>query len=407
LADVNLFAYGPATPAVATVLSITGCLLGIVLISKAPVGARRARVRLFLYGSVAVSVVGVWIPQMTGLASVDVSISAVRYDPVLIGISGGIALVAVSLAVLLAMTRPARRWRTFSSGGLLAVGVIGSQFAGIAALRVAAPVEFDPLGLAVSVVVAIVGASACAWSMAARPGLRPAALAAGVMGVAVVGAQVAGVSALRVSPAPDTAMEVTGLNPIALIATVMLGVVLDLMLWYFTVGSKTMDDLRAVFSERDKTIDIEPWLIREITERIAVDIARHPDHDRDATLPLPTRRPPGPRPTPGITPVWKTMPAWGTNDARPAVGAQTVVPTGATRAIAANRWHDTVRKPRTKVVVIAPPLSSALASAPTRGSAVPAAEPAPEPPPTTTEMVQNQASAARAKAPGWGRNTRR
>jgi hypothetical protein len=315
------------------------------------------------------------------------------------------------------MPRPARRWRTISSGALLAVGVIGSQYAGIAALRVAAPVTFDPLGLAVSVVVAVVGASACAWSMAARPGLRPAALAAAVMGLAIVGAQLAGLSAVRVSPAPETYMEVIGLNPIALIATVMLGVVLDLMLWYFTLGSKTMNDLRAVFSERDKTIDIEPWLIQEITERVTVDFAHHPGYERDATLPLPTRRPPGPRPTPGITPVWKTMPVWGMNDApqpaarsgHPTAGTG-AIPTGAARAIAANRWHDTVRKPargRTRVVVIAAPLSDVLASAPTRASAMTAAEPAPEPPPSTTEMTQNQASAARAKAPGWGRNTRR
>ena len=124
-----------------------------------------------------------------------------------------------------------------------------------------------------------------------------------------------------------------------------------------------------------RTIEIEPWLIQEVTARTTVQVASPPRPvDADATLPLPTRRPPGPRPTPGHHAGLEDHAGLGS-------GGRTDRSVNAS----VNRWHDTVRKPATEgstVVVVAAPLPASLST-------------------------PNQSHEPDPKQPAWQRNTRR
>ena len=348
MAEVEQFAYGWATPVAAIVLSVSGCLLGILLTTAAPARRGRARLRLLLYAGVAVGMIGIWLPQVVVLSGVNASV--VRYDAVMIGTSLGVALFAATAAVVVAGVGGPRLVRIVSAGALLGAGIAGSIAAGIGSVRAAGTVTIVPFGIVASVALALLAAAAGVWLVFAHRGLRVAILVAAVTGAAIWGTQAVAVASVRLTPAPDSPDTVTGINPIALLGVLVLGVAVDLMLWFFTVGSKTTEDLHAVFNE-GRTIDIEPWIIQEVTARIAVNVTVPPGpEDRDRTLPLPTRRPPGPRPTPGITPVWKTMPVWG----------QANEPTAPV-----NRWNSTAAKAgaaRSTVVVVAEPMPASLAA---------------------------------------------
>jgi NO-binding membrane sensor protein with MHYT domain len=329
---------------------------------------------LLLYAGLAVGLVGLWLPQVAGLAGINALVSVVRYDPRLGAVSLGVAVFSAFAAALLVALRGPRVWRMLAGGAVLGAGIAGSHAANIAAVRTNGDVTIVPFGFIVSVTLALVAAGAGVWCIVALKGLRVAMLTSVGMAIAIWGMHATGLAAVRVTPPPDLVTTVAGIDPFALVGAVVLGVVVDLMLWYFTVGSKTLDDLRVVFLE-GRTIEIEPWLIQEVTARTTVSVASPPRPEgTDATLPLPTRRPPGPRPTPGITPVWKTMPVWGT-------AAESTASVNAP----GNRWHDTVRKPGTEgstVVVVAAPLPPSLAA-------------------------PNQPHEPGPKQPAWRRNTRR
>ncbi len=140
--------------------------------------------------------------------------------------------------------------------------------------------------------------------------------------------------------------------------TMVLGTVLTAMMWFFTVGTATGRDLRAIFDPLDDANQIEPWMIEHVTAQIAltttgeIPIVTEDGEPTVATgtrvtyvpgwlpiagafaAPIPGRRAPGPRPTPGITPVWRSMPVWGRPDVTPGPENSR---TGAKRNVAAGR----------------------------------------------------------------------
>ena len=147
---------------------------------------------------------------------------------------------------------------------------------------------------------------------------------------------------IEVNLGAGTAAGATGLGwmPVALL-TLVLGTALIAMMWFFTVGTATRRDLHAIFDPLDDSGQIEPWMIEQVTARIALTTTARSrsspmthsraapnrpgdlraGHLADRRLPSPVRCRAGelgPRPTPGITPVWRTMPVWGHPEMTPA-----------------------------------------------------------------------------------------
>ncbi len=335
VAEVSHFAFGPVSPILALLFATLGCLLSIVLATRSQKFTGRRRVRLLLYASISLGVTGIWQSKVVALLGLDVPDTILRYDPALVAASLVTALVASAGGMFLLGFGRAEFWRLVGAGVLLGGAVVGTHTLLMRSINVGGTVTFKVPMVLVSVALAIGVATALLSFMVGTRGLRPAFGAAAGTGLAICAAHYVGEAAIEVNLSADAVAGATGLGwlPVALI-TLVLGTALIAMMWFFTVGTATRRDLHAIFDPLDDSGQIDPWMIEQVTARIALtttgDLPVVPDEHSLAKPtsrstyvpgsgpiagafagPLPGRRKIGPRPTPGITPVWRTMPVWG------------------------------------------------------------------------------------------------
>jgi NO-binding membrane sensor protein with MHYT domain len=341
LAEVNHFVFGPVSPVLALLSAGLGCLLGIILATRAQKFTGRRRVRLLLYASISLGVTGIWQAKVVALLGLDVPATILRYDPMLVAASLGVALVASAGGMFIVGYGRPGFWRLLAAGGLFGGAVVGAHALLMRSLQVGGAIRFNPALVLVSVAMAMGVAVAMLWFMLGTRGLRAALSASAGTGLAICAAHYVGEAAIEVNIGTRTAEGVTGLGSmqVALLALV-LGTVLTAMMWFFTVGTATRRDLHAIFDPLDDSGQIEPWMIEHVTARIAltttgeIPVVRDDESDDAPTVrttyvpgsspiaaafsgPLPGRKELGPRPTPGITPVWRTMPVWGRPEVTP------------------------------------------------------------------------------------------
>lgn len=333
LARVSHFAFGPVSPALALLSATLGCLLGIMLAARSQKFTGRKRVRLLLYASISVGVTGVWQASAVALLGLDVPESVLRYDPSMVAASLGVAITASAAGMFLIGYGRTGFWRLIGSGVLFGVAVVGTHTLLMHSIRVGGTVSFNVGLVLVSGALAMGVATLLLWSMLVPRGLRSALGAAVGMGLAIAATHYVGEAAIevRLGAGPPDGVAGLGWLPVALI-TVVLGTALIAMMWYFTFGTATREDLHAIFDPGDDSLRIDPQMVEEVTARIGLTttgeipvVADGVDSPVLRTTfvpgslpiagphagPLPRRREPGPRPTPGITPVWRTMPVWG------------------------------------------------------------------------------------------------
>jgi NO-binding membrane sensor protein with MHYT domain len=341
LAEVNHFAFGPVSLVLAFLSAALGCLLGIILATRSQKFTGRRRVRLLLYASISLGVTGIWQAKVVALLGLDVPAMILRYDPMLLAASLGVALVASAGGMFLLGYGRTGFWRLLAAGVLFGGAVVGAHALIMRSLRLGGAVTFNPVLVLVSVALAMGVASALLWFMLGTRGLRAALGASVGTGLAICAAHYVGEAAIQVNLGTGTTDRVIGLSSMQVgLPTLILGTVLIAMMWFFTVGTATRRDLHAIFDPLDDSGQIEPWMIEHVTARIALtttgEIPIVPDDEtvaattaRATYVPgsspiaaafagsLPGRRELGPRPTPGITPVWRTMPVWGSSEVAP------------------------------------------------------------------------------------------
>ena len=88
------------------------------------------------------------------------------------------------------------------SGPLMGIGIAGMHYTGMAALQVPLSVSYDPVWVAISLLVAITAATAALWLAFMNTGHVEKFIAAGVMGAAISGMHFAGMRAAAFSPLP-------------------------------------------------------------------------------------------------------------------------------------------------------------------------------------------------------------
>jgi NO-binding membrane sensor protein with MHYT domain len=325
--DVHHFAFGPVTPVIAAISAFLGCLLGIVLTIKAQKYHGRRKVRLLLYGSVAIGVTGVWQANVLAMLGLDVPATVVRYDPRWVLASLGVALATAIAGLFIASYGRIGFVRLLLAGALLGGGVAGANYALLLSLRVGGEITYPMALMPLAVALAMGVASALLRFLVGTRRLGSALMAAAGMGVAICAVHYVAEAAVAVRVgATDLGGADMGVDPMQIaLPTMVLGGVLIVMMWFFTVGTATRRDLRAIFDPLDDVGQIEPWMIEEVTARVALT----PTYVRPTTSaiagafagPWPGRQTPAHRPTPpGITPVWRVLPVGGRPELSKATG---------------------------------------------------------------------------------------
>jgi NO-binding membrane sensor protein with MHYT domain len=147
----------------------------------------------WLAGAVALGG-GIWSMHFIAMLSFQLG-TGITYDLAMTVLSLAIAIVVSGLG-LFVVYRQRGTWAAILGGGVLAgTGIAAMHYTGMAAMRMASRLSYDPFLVALSVAIAIVAASAALWLSLRRQRLWQQIGSAVVMGAAISGMHFTGMAA--------------------------------------------------------------------------------------------------------------------------------------------------------------------------------------------------------------------
>ncbi|MEU4407017.1 MHYT domain-containing protein [Streptosporangium sp. NPDC023963] len=202
---IDHFAYGFVTPAASYIMSSIGCLLGLLLTARAR-GAEDGSRALWLGGAaLSIGGTGIWVMHFIAMMGFDVQGTPIRYDVPLTVASALLAVVVVGAGLLLVSRREDSTGALLGGGLLTGLGVAGMHYLGMAAVSMSAHVSYDPLLVGLSLLIAVVAATVALWFSVRVRGALATTGAALLMGLAVNGMHYTGMFAIGVGTHDDAA----------------------------------------------------------------------------------------------------------------------------------------------------------------------------------------------------------
>jgi NO-binding membrane sensor protein with MHYT domain len=193
--------FGWLTPVLSYVMACMGAALGLRCTVRALGATGRSR-RNWLVTAASALGTGIWTMHFVAMLGFGVSGTDIRYDVPLTVLSLLVAMVVVCAGVF-AVGYGRDRGRALFLGGLTTgLGVASMHYLGMAAMRLHGGVSYDPMLVGLSVLIAVVAATAALW--AALNIKSPVAVTAAslVMGAAVSSMHYTGMFAVRVHVTP-------------------------------------------------------------------------------------------------------------------------------------------------------------------------------------------------------------
>jgi NO-binding membrane sensor protein with MHYT domain len=207
VATINHFAYGWITPALAYLLSYLGSLSGLTATARARRTRERGRRgRWLVLAAFAIGGTGIWAMHFMAMIGFTVDNSDVRFDLAITVASWLTAVVVVGIGLFIVGYGPRSVPRVLAAGLFTGLGVAGMHYAGMDAMRLNGSVSYDHFRVAMSLVIAVVAATAALWFTVSIGRALWIAVAAAIMGVAVVGMHYTGMSAVSVHLHPAAAV---------------------------------------------------------------------------------------------------------------------------------------------------------------------------------------------------------
>jgi NO-binding membrane sensor protein with MHYT domain len=229
--DHDDFAMGHWLVVLAYLTSVVGCALGLACTLQAR-STDNARTRLIWLGLAALSIggVGIWVMHFIAMLGFSTPGLPVRYDILRTALSAILSVGAVFLGLLVFGVRNRFAWKRLLLGGLLtglAVNVM--HYTGMWAVQIKGTIGYDPTLVALSVVIAVVAATAALWFTVGLDKLLPRLAAGLVMGAAVSGMHYTGMAAVRLhldpgAPDPSGTEVFSFLFPVFVLAALAMAV---------------------------------------------------------------------------------------------------------------------------------------------------------------------------------------
>jgi NO-binding membrane sensor protein with MHYT domain len=195
------FSYGLVTPALAYAMSCLGAFLGLRCTTRAMASAGRTRLRWLLLAAVSIGTTGIWVMHFIAMLGYTIPDEVIQYSVPVTIISMLIAVAVVGIGLLI-VGFAAQNWRNLVLAGVFTgIGVASMHYSGMAAMRMPARMTYSPLIFALSIVIAIVAATAALWAALRLRGTGATLGAALIMGVAVSGMHYTGMAAMHLYPA--------------------------------------------------------------------------------------------------------------------------------------------------------------------------------------------------------------
>ncbi|MEU5340902.1 MHYT domain-containing protein [Streptomyces sp. NPDC020766] len=243
---VDGFSYGMVTPLAAYVMACLGAALGLRCITRSLRNDQSWKPGWLALGAASIGC-GIWTMHFIAMIGFQVEESRIRYDVGLTILSLAVAIVVVGLGVFAVGYRGASTSTLLMAGTFTGLGVAAMHYIGMAAIRVNGSLQYDVRTVALSVVIAIVAATAALWAAVAIRGFMTSLGASLVMGVAVSGMHYTGMAAVSVHLYGATGSPGAGGSAYSLLLPMLLGPVLFLLL----AGVVVMFDPMLVLGDGD------------------------------------------------------------------------------------------------------------------------------------------------------------
>jgi NO-binding membrane sensor protein with MHYT domain len=234
---VHHFSYGPVTPVVAYLMSFVGSLLGLRCTARARASQGSSRASWLALAALAIGGTGIWVMHFIAMLGFRVPGAEIRYDVGLTALSAVMAIVIVGIGVFLVGFGGVGAAVVLPAGFITGLGVAVMHYTGMAALNMSADVGYEPPVVGLSVLIAVVAATAALWFTVRVKGLLATVGAAAIMGVAVTGMHYTGMLALTVDVLPEVSEPSgAGTGELLLPSVLVVSVVAVLLLMVVSVN---------------------------------------------------------------------------------------------------------------------------------------------------------------------------
>lgn len=244
---VDGFRYGAVTPVAAYLMACLGGALGLRCIVRTLLGGQSWKAGWLALGAASIGC-GIWTMHFIAMIGFQVEETRIRYDVGLTVLSLAVAIVVVGIGVFTVGYRGARSSTLALAGGITGLGVAAMHYLGMAAMHLNGEIDYSPSVVALSVVIAIIAATAALWAAVSIHGFVTSLGASLVMGVAVSGMHYTGMAAVSVHVHDTTGGTWAGDSPTSLLLPMLLGPVIFLLL----AGVVVMFDPLLVLGDRDR-----------------------------------------------------------------------------------------------------------------------------------------------------------
>jgi NO-binding membrane sensor protein with MHYT domain len=253
---VHNFSYGIVTPALGYLMSCLGAFLGLRCTARAMACTGRERLRWLLLGALSIGTTGIWVMHFIAMLGYTVPGQVIHYNVLITIASMLIAVVVVGIGLLI-VGFAARNWRNLlAAGAFTGIGVAAMHYTGMAAMRMPARMTYSPQLFGLSVVIAVVAATAALWAALNLSGLAATLGAAMIMGVAVSGMHYTGMAAMHLFPPGKGAgmvMSGSGADAENFLLPLLIGISILAFIMTATLAlSPTDDELRADAELRER-----------------------------------------------------------------------------------------------------------------------------------------------------------
>ncbi|MFF1307418.1 MHYT domain-containing protein [Streptomyces sp. NPDC058307] len=218
---VDGFSYGLVTPLVAYLMACLGGALGLRCTTRSMLVSRSWRPGWLALGSAAIGS-GIWTMHFVAMMGFKVREAPIHYDRAVTFASLGVAIVMVGIGVFIVGYRGATGTPLMTGGAVTGLGIASMHYLGMAGMRLNGQLEYNTVTVAISVVIAVVAATAALWAAGQVRGFLWSVGASLIMGLAVTGMHYTGMAALSVH-LHGTSAPVSGDSPATLLAPMMVG----------------------------------------------------------------------------------------------------------------------------------------------------------------------------------------
>lgn len=194
---VDGFSYGVFTPIAAFVMACLGSALGLRCVTRSLRAAQSFKPGWLSLGAASIGC-GIWTMHFIAMMGFRVRETPISHDVPLTVASLAVAVLVVGAGVFVVGYLGSAPAVLITAGVITGLGVAAMHYLGMAGLSLEGQLHYDTTIVTISVVIAVVAATAALWAAVSVRGFFPSLLASLIMGVAVTAMHYTGMAAISV-----------------------------------------------------------------------------------------------------------------------------------------------------------------------------------------------------------------